>query len=743
MPQPGRIKRIRNPDDDEQYVDLRLVEELEVVTVKPALASHIHPLQPRGQFQRIKYNFRNDEDADRTVRVKTITHKQDKDENGEPDPDDADDDSQRLEVEIIEELETTTGGGPDYQLSTTIFNPFDEEDDDAPTTRKFHRRKVYHVDDDDTVDPDTWIELKRSDEITVETVNKDGGYQKIFYHLKWKDDAFDKWKEKPPEEGDPGIDPPWRIDPLQQIVNVKWGGAVEFEPESRIFATLPSALDTGKILLALWVRVPSDVFNALAPNDSIPLIQFGPPAPTMDNTNLGVTFVPDAISELQRSYVAVTKNKFGRSAVDVQFVGKPFQQDLYACQIAEFSDTHIETLSGTGDHFHSQVNFGSTPEWARYDNFEASFDGGVSYPGIGWWDIDESGHLNGICNFDANVPDGPVVVTFRLHYWVGDKPPVLTGTAWQQLAVIYRAQTRSDATASVGHRGASDEIPIVLDAWNLILCSADVSIPVHVVAPAYHFEYDLTHTFKFTVIDSAPSIETCHKLYISINNTDYSATELYSYNSVDGYVIETHKGDALPVLYGGKDGFGVYDSGFLWTGQMFPQAEGFPRPPPDCTPGARPPQDTLVAPWQLAVSGFSFGVPIQPEPQRFLSFAPSGFPTPYGTWPIVPRPATVELAHVSVWFGIAADVSLPNVRGLFLAPDGKFIPPKSDGEEGRPLGAHRFYGEPSLYFTGGKTAFPKNKGLTPPTAPDSYTASASGINNYSPAPRKAGEVVGI
>jgi hypothetical protein len=144
------------------------------------------------------------------------------------------------------------------------------------------------------------------------------------------------------------------------------------------------------------------------------------------------------------------------------------------------------------------------------------------------------------------------------------------------------------------------------------------------------------------------------------------------------------------------------------------------------------------------VSGYSLGIPTQPEPQFTPTYLENRllFEDPRHNY-TAPIFGTVELAAVSVWFGIAADVSLPNVRGLFIAPDGKFIPPKSDGEEGRPLGAHTFYGEPSLYFTGGKTAFAKNKGLTPPTAPDSYTASASGINNYSPAPRKAGEVIGI
>jgi hypothetical protein len=469
MPKPGRIKRVTNPDDDDQYVDLRLVEELDVVTVKPALAPSVHPQQPRGQFQRIKFNFRNDEEADRTVRVKTITHKQDKDENGVLDPDDADDDDQKLEVEIIEELETTTGGGPDYQLSTTIFNPFDDEDDDVPTTRKFHRRKVYHVDDDDTVDKDTWIELKRSDEITVETVNKDGSYQKIVYRLKWNDEAFDKWKERPPEKGDPGIDPPWRIDPLQQIVNVKWGGAVEFEPLSRIFATLSGALDSGQILIAFWVRVPSEVFNALAMNESIPLIQFGPPAPVLANINTGEVSQPT--SQLQRSHVSLTKNEGGRPAIDVQLVGPPFNEALFGCPAPQFTDIHEEVLTGTGNAATNQINFGSAPEWARYDAFEARFNLNPTYF-VGWWDIDENGQLNGICNFEGGVPGGAVTAMFRLHYWQDDASPVAFGSVNHQLALAYRAQRRSDGTAGFAHRSATEADPIVLDAWNCVMVSA-------------------------------------------------------------------------------------------------------------------------------------------------------------------------------------------------------------------------------------------------------------------------------
>jgi hypothetical protein len=250
----------------------------------------------------------------------------------------------------------------------------------------------------------------------------------------------------------------------------------------------------------------------------------------------------------------------------------------------------------------------------------------------------------------------------------------------------------------------------------------------------------LGHTQRFINIDANPTVETAHKLWVSVNNQNFSPRDLYvdmffEPAPADHYLDSSTNGDILPVKYGGVGGF--YEP-FTWSGRL--DGDFYPRRAPAC-PNVTLPDDTTVEPWKFAISGYRFAIPTQQEPQ-FMPGDLSGAFAVRGLF-VVPLPSTIELYAVSVWFGISDDVSQAGVRALFLGPDGKFIPPKSDGQDGRPLGAHAFYGEPSLYFTGGKTAFPKNKGLTPPTAPDSYTASASGINNYSPAPRKAGEFVGI
>jgi hypothetical protein len=55
------------------------------------------------------------------------------------------------------------------------------------------------------------------------------------------------------------IDPPWRLDPLQNIVNVQWGGAVEFKRGTLLAAENLSNEDSGKFTLSMWFRFPDNL----------------------------------------------------------------------------------------------------------------------------------------------------------------------------------------------------------------------------------------------------------------------------------------------------------------------------------------------------------------------------------------------------------------------------------------------------------------------------------------------------
>ena len=91
---------------------------------------------------------------------------------------------------------------------------------------------------------------------------------------------------------DVDIDPPWRLDPLQNIVNISWGDslAVEFT-ERPDYLTLNNALDMNKVIISFWFRIPketADIVKAGASsfyfdypvfNGVIPLLTWGPQLP--------------------------------------------------------------------------------------------------------------------------------------------------------------------------------------------------------------------------------------------------------------------------------------------------------------------------------------------------------------------------------------------------------------------------------------------------------------------------------
>jgi hypothetical protein len=528
--------------------------------------------------------------------------------------------------------------------------------------------------------------------------------------------------------------------PLETIVNVQWRGAVEFDDKSRIKAALGDGINTGRLLIALWARVPSEVLEALTPDEMVPLLQFGPPAPTFVN-GLRPEYETQRRSYLERSEIGIGRNAAGRTYVGVRLVSEPFDLPQIVCPIAGFDDIRIETLVGTSTSqqaFQSQIDFGAAPSWARYEVFDLLIDG--VHGGIGWWDINENGQLNGILNTDATVTTGSHSVKFTIHYYLSDDAPIPAGSIKAQLNVSHRAQAAIDAVESFENRVGPLVQPIIPDAWNCILVSADVSRPVLLSAPDHHFEYDLSHTFQTLVYDAYPEPRSLHKLFMVVNGRDYSPTtvffdDVYVANppGEDNRFFAVERGGVLPGRLGGD---GVF-RGFNWQGE---QSDNYPGGVQTC--GKPRPSAMAVAPWQFALSGYDLGLPTHGPP--VTQFADREFPETElmrkGSLMGKSRPGTVELATVSIWTDLAPDVAEPAIRRLFIADDGKFVSPRV---------AHKHFGSPAFFLDGGKVAFRRNRGSAPPRYPPaSFEAidpsrDGSGISDYSPVPRRAGKVVGI
>ncbi len=96
------IKRITNPDDDSQYVDLPVIDRVTVERGRGA------------QYQKTVHHFDNTEaNMSRVVHTKTV--------HGSENPDD------RLDVEVIEKLTREVGRAQAYQLTKVTYNDQGEE----------------------------------------------------------------------------------------------------------------------------------------------------------------------------------------------------------------------------------------------------------------------------------------------------------------------------------------------------------------------------------------------------------------------------------------------------------------------------------------------------------------------------------------------------------------------------------------------------------------------------------------
>jgi hypothetical protein len=208
MPKAGRIKHIKNPDNANQYIPARIVDELTLT---------------HGQGEIYKkhiLSFLNDSpNTTRHIHTKTITHKA-KMPDGSPDPSDSDDPNQKVDVEIIDEFSTKTGRGFIYQKRIHALSRTD--DDEALPIRKTHTVRIKGTEEGHS--RDSWIDIKRTDEVTLKT-GSGPTYNKEIWLLDWNDVEFDQADAPVDTDPDEGFDPSWRFDPVQEPVNIKWGSA--------------------------------------------------------------------------------------------------------------------------------------------------------------------------------------------------------------------------------------------------------------------------------------------------------------------------------------------------------------------------------------------------------------------------------------------------------------------------------------------------------------------------------------
>lgn len=217
MPVPGSIKRITNPEDEGQFVDLRIVDEL--------LIKH----GSGGIFRRHRLKFLNHDPNSRNVKEERVFFNQ----GGE-----TVDEEQYVDVEIINQWNHKHGSGGIYtkRNNRTIH----EIDQGGRTT---HTIKIHGKDEEGEDDPDVWIEVKRTDSFIIK--HGQGGIftrERIF--VGWVEPEFDEATEglEIIEGPGNGFDPPWRLDPLQEIVNVHWKD--EDEENSFVFLLLVQRLAT-------------------------------------------------------------------------------------------------------------------------------------------------------------------------------------------------------------------------------------------------------------------------------------------------------------------------------------------------------------------------------------------------------------------------------------------------------------------------------------------------------------------
>lgn len=185
------VRRITAPDDKDTYVDLKVIDSIMFI-------------DPKQHYQEWELSFANNPEANRRVHVVEV---------GED----------KLKVERVDALSSVHNSGGRYQEWVSEY----ENNDNPPIHYSTHRRKIYGLNSDKTKNEDVWIEVQRIDKIWFKDPKEHN--QERVWELVWPDNENDQWDYQdlatPTKDWDgTSINPPWRLDPFQTIVDCSLGG---------------------------------------------------------------------------------------------------------------------------------------------------------------------------------------------------------------------------------------------------------------------------------------------------------------------------------------------------------------------------------------------------------------------------------------------------------------------------------------------------------------------------------------
>jgi hypothetical protein len=200
-------KRIKSPTDDNVFVDIPVIYTGSFVTAAE-------------KYQEGKFFFKNDSTASRKVHIQRVTNHTSGD---------------YADVERIDSWFTTNAAEQyqetEWKIADTDPPPVQPDGSDNPAHEKKHVVR-YFTDNDDS--SDSWVDVELIDELKVTLPQDQYQEYEIFpLHADKGDPVDDTSVSYSPTKGfcdpalDPapvedGLDPPYRTDPLSNIVNVRW-----------------------------------------------------------------------------------------------------------------------------------------------------------------------------------------------------------------------------------------------------------------------------------------------------------------------------------------------------------------------------------------------------------------------------------------------------------------------------------------------------------------------------------------
>lgn len=176
--------RVTNPNNSSQYVDIKCIDQISFIDL-------------HSYAQETRFTVDNSKDNNsRKVRVQRIT--------STVDPSNYVDVERVLTWNVIDQhsyaQETDTGMTGDQQ--------------EPPTHFKTHVFVIF------SPDQLNWIKVQRIDQLQL--VDQHDYAQETDYYLRWVDDDMTNPSDLDTSSDGSQINPPWRLDPFQEIVDVSW-----------------------------------------------------------------------------------------------------------------------------------------------------------------------------------------------------------------------------------------------------------------------------------------------------------------------------------------------------------------------------------------------------------------------------------------------------------------------------------------------------------------------------------------